>query len=82
MSENPTIAGRAPIAVDVEAGKDYYWCTCGNSAKQPFCDGTHQGSSFAPMKFTAPETKTAYFCTCKQTRNGPLCDGSHKALPA
>jgi len=82
MSENPTIAGRAPIAVDVEAGKDYYWCTCGNSAKQPFCDGTHKGSSFAPMKFTAPETKTAYFCTCKQTRNGPLCDGSHKALPA
>ena len=82
MSENPTIAGRAPIAVDVEAGKDYYWCTCGNSAKQPFCDGTHKGSSFAPMKFTAPETKTAYFCTCKHTRNGPLCDGSHKALPA
>ena len=82
MNENPTIAGRAPIAVDVEAGKDYYWCTCGNSAKQPFCDGTHKGSSFAPMKFTAPETKTAYFCTCKQTRNGPLCDGSHKALPA
>ena len=82
MSENPTIAGRAPIAVDVEAGKDYYWCTCGNSAKQPFCDGTHKGSSFAPMKFTAPETKTAYFCTCKQTSNRPLCDGSHKALPA
>ena len=82
MSENPTIAGRAPIAVDVEAGKDYYWCTCGNSAKQPFCDGTHKGSSFAPMKFTAPETKTAYFCTCKQTGNRPLCDGSHKALPA
>ena len=82
MSENPTIAGRAPIAVDIEAGKDYYWCTCGKSAKQPFCDGTHKGSSFAPMKFTAPETKTAYFCTCKQTGNRPLCDGSHKALPA
>ena len=82
MSESPKIAGRAPIAIDVEAGKDYYWCTCGKSAKQPFCDGTHKGSGFAPMKFTAPETKTAYFCTCKQTGNRPLCDGSHKALPA
>jgi CDGSH-type Zn-finger protein len=80
MNEKAVIAGKAPIAVDVEAGKDYYWCTCGKSAKQPFCDGSHKGSSFTPMKWTAPETKAAYFCACKQTKNTPLCDGAHKAL--
>jgi CDGSH-type Zn-finger protein len=80
MSEQPTIGGTAPIAVEVEAGKDYYWCACGKSAKQPFCDGSHKGSGFSPLKFTAPETKKAFFCTCKQTGATPLCDGSHKKL--
>jgi CDGSH-type Zn-finger protein len=82
MSEQPTIGGTSPIPVDVEAGKDYYWCSCGKSAKQPFCDGSHKGSEFSPLKFTAPETKKAYFCTCKQTGATPLCDGSHKNLAA
>jgi CDGSH iron-sulfur domain-containing protein 3 len=80
MSEQPVIAGTAPIPVEVEAGKDYYWCSCGKSAKQPFCDGSHKGSEFSPLKFTAPETKKAYFCACKQTGATPLCDGSHKNL--
>ena len=80
MSEQPAIGGTNPIPVDVEAGKDYYWCSCGKSAKQPFCDGSHKGSEFSPLKFTAPETKKAYFCTCKQTGATPLCDGSHKNL--
>jgi CDGSH-type Zn-finger protein len=53
---------------------------CGKSAKQPFCDGSHKGSSFAPMKYTAPETKRAFFCTCKQTASAPFCNGAHKAL--
>jgi CDGSH-type Zn-finger protein len=80
MSEQPTVAGKAPIPIEVEAGKDYWWCMCGKSAKQPFCDGSHKGSSFAPMKYTAPETKRAFFCTCKQTASAPLCNGAHKAL--
>ena len=76
----PVIAQKSPIPVEVEAGKTYYWCTCGKSAKQPLCDGSHKGSEFAPLAWTAPESKTAYLCACKQTKNAPLCDGSHKAL--
>lgn len=74
------IAGNAPIAVDLEEGKRYSWCTCGLSEKQPFCDGAHKGGEFAPIKFIAEESKTVYFCTCKQTDNPGFCDGSHKAL--
>lgn len=66
-----------PFAVDVEAGKTYFWCSCGKSAKQPFCDGSHQGSSFTPVKYTAEKDGKAYFCGCKATANQPLCDGSH-----
>lgn len=80
MSEQPTVAGKTPMPVEVEAGKDYWWCSCGKSSKQPFCDGSHKGSSFSPMKYTAPETKRVFFCTCKQTANAPLCNGAHKAL--
>jgi CDGSH-type Zn-finger protein len=78
MSGTPTVAGRAPIKVDVEAGKAYYWCACGMSKAQPFCDGSHKGSGFAPMKYDAAEAAAVYFCACKQTHNAPLCDGSHK----
>ena len=80
MSEQPAIGGTAPIPVEVEAGKDYWWCVCGKSAKQPFCDGSHKGSAFSPMQYTAPETKKVFFCTCKRTATMPLCDGSHKKL--
>lgn len=76
----PQIAGTAPIVMDVEAGKDYWWCTCGQSKNQPFCDGSHQGSSFLPMKWTAEESRKVAFCTCKQTGKSPLCDGSHKTI--
>jgi CDGSH iron-sulfur domain-containing protein 3 len=79
MSE-PVIAARAPIAVEVEAGKTYWWCTCGRSAKQPFCDGSHKGTDFAPMKYEAESTGKQWFCACKHTTKAPLCDGSHKAL--
>ena len=75
-----TIAQKAPYAAAVEAGKTYYWCACGKSAKQPFCDGSHKGSEFAPRAYTAEKDGTAYFCGCKATKNAPLCDGSHKAL--
>jgi CDGSH-type Zn-finger protein len=82
MSGQPAIGGRLPIAVEVEAGQDYWWCACGKSATQPFCDGSHQGSEFSPLQFTALETKRVFFCTCKRTAGAPLCDGSHKTLAA
>ena len=80
MSE-PTIAQKSPIPVEVEAGKDYWWCSCGNSKKQPFCDGSHKGSEFAPLEYKATKDKTVWFCGCKHTANAPLCDGAHKKLP-
>lgn len=76
----PTIAQKSPIAVNVEAGKTYYWCTCGKSATQPFCNGAHKGSDFAPLAFVADATKTAYLCACKHTKSAPYCDGSHAKL--
>jgi CDGSH-type Zn-finger protein len=76
----PTVAGKTPIGIDVEAGKTVYWCSCGLSKKQPFCDGSHQGTGMTPMPYTPTETTKAYFCTCKQTGKGPLCDGSHNKL--
>jgi CDGSH-type Zn-finger protein len=79
MSE-PHIAQKAPFATPVEAGKTYYWCSCGKSSKQPFCDGSHQGSAFAPKAFTAEKDGPAYLCGCKMTQNTPFCDGAHKAL--
>jgi CDGSH-type Zn-finger protein len=66
--------------VEVEAGKSYFWCACGESAKQPFCDGSHKGSSFTPVKFEATESKTVHFCGCKHTANPVFCDGSHAKL--
>ncbi len=79
MSE-PHIAGRKPIMVDLEAGQTYYYCTCGKSAKQPFCDGAHKGTDFTPQQFTAKETKKAAMCACKHSKNSPFCDGSHRNL--
>jgi CDGSH-type Zn-finger protein len=79
MSE-PVIAAKSPFAVAVEEGKDYYWCSCGMSKAQPFCDGSHKGSGFVPTQYTAPKTDTVYFCGCKHSKTGALCDGSHKTL--
>lgn len=74
----PVRAADLPIAVEVEAGKSYFWCACGRSNKQPFCDGSHQGTEFVPLKYQADASKKVFFCGCKQTANQPLCDGSHK----
>lgn len=76
----PLIAQTSPLPVDVEAGKTYFWCACGRSANQPFCDGSHKETDIVPMKWTAPETKRVFFCCCKRTGGRPLCDGAHKTL--
>ena len=67
----------APYAVECEAGKTYFWCACGKSTNQPFCDGSHKGTEFTPVAFKAEDSKKMYFCGCKKTENVPLCDGSH-----
>jgi CDGSH-type Zn-finger protein len=77
----PTIAQKAPFAVAVEAGKDYWWCACGQSKNQPFCDGSHKAAGvFTLIKYNATESKTVYFCGCKHSSSKPLCDGTHKTL--
>jgi len=76
----PDIGGRAPIQVEVEAGKSYWWCACGRSKTQPFCDGSHKVTSFTPIEFKAEKSEKAFFCTCKRSAKKPLCDGSHKRL--
>lgn len=74
---DPVRVSDTPYAVDVEAGKSYFWCSCGLSANQPFCDGSHKGSEFVPVKYQAADSKKVFFCGCKATKAQPLCDGSH-----
>ena len=78
--DQPKIAGKQPIRIELEAGKTYAWCSCGESTNQLFCDGSHKGSSFSPTVFTAEQTKMVSMCTCKHTGNPGFCDGSHKSL--
>ena len=75
--DTPKRAGDSPIRVEVETGKSYFWCTCGRSSKQPFCDGSHKETEFSPIKWTAEEDGPKFFCTCKSTGKEPFCDGSH-----
>jgi CDGSH-type Zn-finger protein len=75
---DPVRASETPFSVEVEAGKSYFWCACGRSATQPFCDGSHKGTGLVPMKYTATASKAVYFCGCKATKTAPLCDGTHK----
>ena len=81
MSE-PKIASLAPAGVELEEGKQYFFCTCGHSDSQPFCDGAHKGTGFVPQAFTAEKTGTAYLCQCKHAGNAPFCDGTHSRLAA
>ena len=74
------IAQRGPYALAVEAGRDYWWCSCGRSASQPLCDGSHKGSPFTPVLLHALRSETLFFCGCKHSATPPLCDGSHQQL--
>jgi len=74
------IAAKAPVAVDVEAGRTYWWCACGRSASQPFCDGSHKGSGITPVRYDATVSGRTWFCACKRSARAPLCDGTHRQL--
>jgi len=76
----PTIAQKAPYPIEVQASKTYHWCACGKSKSQPFCDGSHKGSEFTPLAYTAEKDETKYFCGCKMSANKPFCDGAHNKL--
>jgi len=77
--DKPVRAGDAPIRVDLEKGKAYYWCACGRSSNQPFCDGSHKTqSTITPLKFSVEEDANKALCTCKGTSNPPYCDGTHR----
>jgi len=77
---NPESPQNAPYPIEVEEGQNYFWCSCGKSSKQPFCDGSHKGTEFTPVKYTAEKSGKVFFCGCKVSGNPPLCDGSHKNL--
>ncbi|BBO20261.1 MAG: CDGSH iron-sulfur domain-containing protein [Rhodocyclaceae bacterium] len=78
--DTPDIPQKAPYPVDVEAGQKYWWCACGRSKNQPFCDGSHKGTPFLPVEFVAEKSEKVWFCGCKHTAAAPLCDGTHRKL--
>jgi CDGSH-type Zn-finger protein len=80
MSDEAVVAQKGPYQVDLEAGKPYFFCTCGRSKKQPFCDGSHKPTSFQPLRFVAEQSGTFNLCGCKATDDAPFCDGSHNVI--
>ena len=80
MMEKAVVAQKSPYEVPVEAGRNYFWCACGRSQKQPFCDGSHKGTGFSPLAHTAVQSEKLFFCGCKATGKVPFCDGRHKSL--
>ena len=80
MTDVPKIAQKSPYPIAAEAGKTYFWCACGESKNQPFCDGSHKGTGLAPMKYSVEKAGDYWLCDCKHSSKKPLCDGSHKTL--
>jgi len=80
MSEERIIAQASSYRVELEEGKKYFWCRCGRSKKQPFCDGSHKDTGIEPMAFEAEKTGAHFLCGCKQSKKEPFCDGTHTSL--
>jgi CDGSH-type Zn-finger protein len=86
IHRKPRIAQQSPFKTDVKAGETYWWCACGHSKNQPFCDGSHEavnkkfGTNFSPIEWKATENKTVWFCGCKRSKKAPFCDGTHAKL--
>lgn len=80
--DKPVIAQPVAIMVEVEEGETYWWCACGRSQNQPYCDGSHQGTGFEPVEYTPDRTRKIMLCGCKATKHPPICDGAHNLLDA
>jgi CDGSH-type Zn-finger protein len=80
MADDPVVAQKGPYQVELKEGQAYFYCTCGRSAKQPFCDGSHKGTGNEPLKFVAEQSGTFNVCGCKATDDPPFCDGSHNVI--
>jgi CDGSH-type Zn-finger protein len=76
----PAMPQKSPYSADVVEGRSYWWCACGLSKRQPFCDGSHKTTEFVPLEYKATASKTVWFCGCKKTANQPLCDGTHNRI--
>jgi CDGSH-type Zn-finger protein len=80
-ANRPIVVQKAPYGIAVEVGKTYFWCACGRSKQQPFCDGSHAGTGIQPVPYKGEAVQKLWFCGCKATKTTPFCDGSHKNLP-
>lgn len=79
LDETPKIVKKQSIGLLLQPGT-YFYCRCGLSQDQPFCDGAHQGTNFRPKKFTLNEPAQANLCLCKHTQTAPYCDGTHRKI--
>lgn len=77
--DQPVCTQKSPFVLECDAGT-YAWCACGKSQKQPYCDGSHAGSSFRPIVQTLDEKKKVAWCGCRRSNNKPFCDGTHRSL--
>ena len=80
MPQDPIVAQKGPYQVELTEGTAYFYCACGRSQKQPFCDGSHKDTGHEPIRFVAERTGTYNLCGCKTTDDAPFCDGSHNVL--